>query len=250
MEKVKVTIEDYKDSRVSSLKDFYSYRDMELQEVSIWTKNKLDHIRLPGNIDITEFLIYMRYRFYKWLDEIKFNGEKPLFTPIGSDIVLSQEGYLIEQTVDSPHRKIPWFISYKVSKRYPMSTNPPFGSDKRLKYMHCGYFQEDDGTIYEMRLKEWENLVEFVIGARSYIEADAYTRLFEGFIISNIMKFQEAGVERVVQLSRLNETKEDSKNLGIHFRKLHYWIPTQEFHIRGPVDTIKQIAVNVELSDI
>jgi hypothetical protein len=247
MAKVKAQI---RDNRLDNFIDYLAYRDAYLgSDINVWSATNLDHQRLPANVDITEFMIYMKYRMEQWFDEIGYNGERPIFGPAFSDIILSREGDALSHTQDSPHSKIPWSVSYRIKRRLPMSKKPPFGSEKRLKYFHCGYFREDDDSIMELRMKMWEHIIEFIIAARSNVEVDMLTRFFESFLMSNISKFQEAGLETMIPFGRTDEPEPKLDDAGLHYRKTHYWVPTQEFTLRGPVMDIKQITLDTEVDE-
>ena len=69
---------------VSSTFDFagyLAYRRSLLDTPYIWTVEHPDHMRLPANIEISEFLIYVGMVFRSWMNQIGVAGEKPLYSP-------------------------------------------------------------------------------------------------------------------------------------------------------------------------
>ena len=209
----------------------------------------MDHLRLPANIDITEFLMYMKFRFYNWLKEWGYQGEKPNFGPAFDDNILSLTGASVGSSEDSPHMKIPWSIAYRVKRSLPFSQDPPFGKKKQWKYRHCGYFKDDAKNYYQIRMKEWENLIEFIIIGRSNLQADVLTRVFENFVNTNHGYFQKAGLAAIRPLGRIHETEDKLENAGVHYRKTQFWAHTQTFYVSGPFAEISNIEINTELPD-
>lgn len=250
MEKVSSYI---KEDREFDFEDFEKYKESILnRDIKVWSEEYMDYGRLPGNIDIDEFLMFVGYRLDKWLDHLKYKGERPVYSPASGDVVLSQEGgQLLNNTHASPHNKIPWSISYKIKRKSPLSRKPPFGRDKHFKYTYCGYYKSSqDEQIYEVRMKEWESLVEFTILARSNYEVQLFTRFFEAFMDLNLGHFQKAGLAAMIPMGRTDEPEAKLDNSGIHYRKTQYWMHTQEFYVSGPYTTIKKIDLQTEVSDI
>jgi len=238
------------DDKESAMKEYVDYRNSQLDfDITVFTSNNMDHLRLPANIDITEFLIYMKFRFLEWLKQIGYKGETPNFEPAFSDNLLSQTGTDIPITENSPHAKIPWSVAYKVRKRMPMSKTPPFGKDKYWKYRYCGYFKDETNQFYEVRMKEWEHLLEFTIVSRSNIQVDVLTRTFESFIMTNQGYFQTAGLAAIRPLGRTDESEQKLDDAGLHYRKTHFWVHTQEFFYAGPFTEITDVNVDTILPD-
>lgn len=238
------------DDRSNAMKEYVEYRNSTLDiDITVFSSENMDHLRLPANIDITEFLIYMKFRFLEWLQEIGYRGETPNFAPAFSDDMLSMTGEDIPLTQDSPHAKIPWSVAYRVKRKMPFSKQPPFGKDKQWKYRYCGYFKDDSGLFYEMRMKEWEYLIEFIVISRSNIQVDVLTRVFENFVMVNHGYFQTAGLAAIRPLGRVDEPEQKLDDVGLHYRKTHFWAHTNEFFFAGPFNEISSIAVDTVVND-
>lgn len=238
------------DDKHKALQEYLTYKDNQLKiDITVFSESNMDHNRLPANIDITEFLIYMKFRFLEWLQQIGYKGETPNFEPAFSDTILSRTGDDIPITQDSPHSKIPWSIAYRVKRRMPMSKQPPFGKDKHWKYRYCGYFKDKTDNFYEVRMKEWEHLIEFIIVSRSNIQVDILTRTFEDFIMTNHGYFQAAGLAAMRPLGRTDEAEQKLDDTGLHYRKTHFWAHSQEFFMAGPFTEITNIAVDTVIPD-
>lgn len=231
------------------LAGYMAYRRAKELEMSplVWTLQSPDHMRLPGAIDITEFLICIGFIFERWLIAISYTGEKLLFSPKYPDIIYSYTGSVpADVTADSPHVKIPMSIAYGIRKRMPASVDSTmFGRRKNWKYRKAGEFRGSDGNVYSVRIRQWENLVEFVLMARSGAEADALCQFFENFMSLNEKAFLEAGVEKMVPVGRIEETESTLRQANVHYRKTFFWFRTQEFQIAGPVTTISTIEAEV-----
>jgi len=247
MAKASFTITDDKNG---AMREYIEYHNSAIiKDITVFSADNMDHLRLPANIDITEFLIYMKYRFLEWLKEIGYKGETPNFGPAFSDNMLSKTGEDIPLTEDSPHAKIPWSIAYKVKRRLPMSKNPPFSKDKHWKYMYCGYFKDTSDNFYEVRMKEWEHLIEFITISRSNLQVDILTRTFEAFIMTNMGYFQAAGLAAIRPLGRIEEAEPKLDDAGLHYRKSHFWAHSQEFFHAGPFTQISNITVETIIPD-
>lgn len=231
--------------------DFETYREYLLAtyptNLSIWTDTIMDHERLPGNIDIDEFLVYNGLRLSQWLEDIGYTGETPLYCPAFPDEILSSVSSGITTTNDSPHDKIPWTICYRVERKEPLSRRPPFGGDgKNWKFRICGYFQQADGKIYGVRMRRWETLVDFIIIHRSGLEANLFTRFFEQYMDMNESYFLQAGIAKTVPLGRPGDPEVRLEEGNVHYRKTRRWFETHEFQIYGPVDKITEIDIEAE----
>jgi len=238
---------------VSSTFDFagyLAYRRSLLDTPYIWTVEHPDHMRLPANIEISEFLIYVGMVFRSWMNQIGVAGEKPLYSPKYPDIIYSYTGRQQTATVDSPHTAVPPSVAYCVRKRAPASMGPQmFGPHKQWKYRNCGEFQGSDGNVYTVRLRRWENLVEFTVIGRSGGEADALVSFFERFMDLNERAFLEAGLEKIVPVGRLDEPDTRLDQAGVHYRKTLFWTRTEEFQYAGPVTTISDMDFDVAQTD-
>ena len=249
MAKVSTAIRDDRDN---AIRQYYNYASQYYAtESRMWAENHMDHLRLPANVDVTEFLIYLKFRFYAWLEEIGYTGEQPEFAPAFSDTILSDSGTDVGTSGDSPHLKIPWSIAYRVKRKTPMSLDPPFGRRRTWKFRYMGYFRNPapDNGIYEIRMKEWESLVEFVVMARSNLQVDVLTRTFEDFMMTNQGYFQSAGLCRVIPLGRIDEKEQKLDDAGIHYRKSQFWMHTEEFFVAGPFTEIRNISLESEVTE-
>lgn len=247
MGKASFTITDSKDA---AMMEYVEYRNSLIGfDITVFTESNMDHLRLPANIDITEFLIYMKYRFYEWLREWGYKGEKPNFGPAYDDLILSRTGESVGTSEDSPHMKIPWSVAYKVKRSLPFSQDPPFGKKKQWKFKHCGYFKDDTNNFYQIRMKEWEHLIEFIIISRSNIQVDILTRVFENFANTNHGYFQGAGLAAMRPLGRIYENEAKLDDAGVHYRKTQFWAHSQQFFVAGPFTEITSIEVGTELPD-
>lgn len=224
---------------------FFNYVDTQFpNRTSTWSIDLMDHRRLPANIDMFEFLIFVGYQLSLWLPSVGYRGENPLYAPAFPDILLSDENSASRITADSPHKKIPWSIFHTTRRKSPASRRPPFGSEKNWKFRHAGYFTTESNEIYAVRVRRWESLVDFVIIARSGAEVEHATRLFEQFMDMNEGKFLEAGIEKMVPFGRRSEPVVRLDEAGAHYRTTSWWFMSEEFQTHGPVKRIS--AVDVE----
>jgi hypothetical protein len=235
------------DSSHFDFEEFNAYRERFLpRDISVWTPWHMDHQRLPGNIDIFEFMMYVGMRFEHWLEEIGYQGEMPLYAPAFPDYLMSKDTSTYSNEA-SPHHKVPWSIFYRSLRREPMSRKPPFGKEKNYGFKVCGYFQDTESNIYGVRMKWWENLVKFTIAARSGAQAEIFTRFFEQYMELNTRYFQEAGINKIFCFGSNAEEDTTLDNVGLHYRHLVYWIDTQCFQVHGPVTTITKVGTVVNV---
>lgn len=231
-----------------NLADFLAYREAHAAELSpvIWTIDRPDHLRLPGQVDIIEFLIGVGFIFELWQRSIGYAGEKLVYSPKYPDIIYSYPGSSVDPTPASPHRKIPMGIAYGVKRRMPASVDGTmFGRRKNWKYRPAGEFQGADGRIYTIRIRQWENLIEFVAMARSGAEADSLVQFFENFLSLNEGAFLEMGIEKMAPVGRLEEADSVLDKAGVHYRKTLLWVRSQEFQFAGPITGITEIDAQV-----
>lgn len=233
------------------LEAYYAYRsNIEAYQNFIWTSTVLDHMRLPANSNIFDFLIYVGQLLEDWLPSVGYSGENILYSPAFPDIIYSLHGST-SQTQDSPHKKVPPVISYKVVRREPDSQSvSPFGSRKKMwKFRNCGEFQADNGEIYRVRYRSWETAVEFSCVHRSGAEAEALCIGFEQFMDMNESKFQEAGLDKMAPLGRREEPDMKLEEAGVHYRSTRFWFRTQEFQFAGPISTMDDIELDIAVQE-
>jgi len=213
-----------------------------------------DYQRLPGNTNIFDLLIYVGKVFDEYLLQIAYTGENILYSPAYPDIIYTSEGYTspnneADISNDSPHIKIPYNVSYSITKRSPASVDAPFGRKKNWKFRQCGEFEDEEGQVWLLRTRWWENLVEFVSIARSGYEVELLCLLFEHFMDINEGKMLEAGVDKMVPFGRMKEPSIKIENSGVHHRTTLFWFRTQEFQFVGPVTTISGIQLDVHSNE-
>lgn len=215
----------------------------------IWSiPDNQDYQRLPGNTNVFDLLLYIGKVFDEYLEQIGYTGENILYSPAYPDIIYTSRGiesYDENITNDSPHVKIPFNVSYSIIKRSPASVDAPFGRRKNWKFRQCGEFRDEDGNVWVLRTRWWENLVEFVNIARSGYEAEMLCLLFEHFMDLNEWRFLEAGLAKMAPFGRTREPAMKVENSGVHHRTTLFWFNTQEFQFAGPVTTISGIQLDV-----
>ena len=226
---------------------FYEYWEGIIggSDLHIWSEEHMDHMRLPGNINVFQFLVYVGLRFQQYLGEHSYSGENIVYSPAFPDIIYTLES---EQTggTDSPDVKIPPIISYIVRKRSPQSMDGvPFGVKKDYKFNNCGEFRGDDGKVYRVRFRRWESLVEFTSIWRSGAEAEALCIMFEQFMDLNEGKFLEAGIAKMLPFGRVKEPEPRLSDAGVHYRKTLFYFVTHEFQVSGPITTISETDIDV-----
>ena len=234
---------------------FTLYKEqLKLGTPKIWNSEQLDHMRLPGNIDITELLIYIGKRFKDWLKDIKYEGEIPIYSASYPDNIYSIEGIQTTPiTNDSPHQKIPMIIAYGVRYRSPatMSEQPFQSRRKQWNFRTAGEFKTDSGEVYVIRERFLDNLVEFTVVARSGVEADWLVQFFETFMDLNQSYFMAAGMNKMAFYARTKEQDETLDKSGyMHYRKSLFFIRTQEFKYSGPVGVLDAGDVQIEASTL
>lgn len=230
--------------------DFNSFEDFRRRHPSmmwrIWSRENMDHMRLPANIGIYEFLLYCGQRFQQWLVEIGYSGENIMFSPAYPDIIYSNDRAGIEPvSQDSPYVRIPKIIAHKIRYRAPASTDQPFGKRKNWKFRTCGEFRADDGTVHVIRSRQWENLVQFTLVARSGNEAEWLCLLLEEYMELNEYYFLAAGLQKIVPYSVIDEPDVMLDSAKLHYRKMLYWMRTEEFRVSGPVSVITEVETDV-----
>ena len=221
--------------------EFYDYRDSTLQNgLHIWTKDNMDYQRLPGNINVFQFLLYIGLRLERYLGEHSYSGENIVYSPAFPDIIYTLESSQ-KGGADSPEVKIPPSISYLVRKRSPKSMDGvPFGVRKDYKFNKCGEFRGEDGKVYQVRFRRWESLVEFTSIWRSGADAEALCIMFEQFMDLNEGKFLEAGIAKMLPFGRIKEPEPRLSDAGVSYRKTLYYFETHEFQVAGPITTISE----------
>lgn len=226
--------------------EFYKYWNDKMQDgLYIWDKDNMDHLRLPGNINISQFLIYLGMLFERYLGERAYSGENIVYSPAFPDIIYTLESDRIGGA-DSPDVKIPPSISYLIRKRAPKSMDGvPFGVRKDYKWNSCGDFKGTDGKVYQVRFRRWENLVEFTSIWRSGAEAEALCGMFEQFMDLNEGKILEAGVARMLPFGRIKEQEPRLSNAGVSYRKTLFYFETQEFQVAGPTTVISGADIDI-----
>jgi hypothetical protein len=225
---------------------FYEYWSDRTQDgLHIWTSEFMDYQRLPGNINIFQFLMYVGQRLESYLGENRYSGEKIVYSPAFPDIIYSLESDR-QGGVSSPEAKIPPSISYLVRKRSPKSMDGvPFGVKKDYKWNFCGDFKGEDDKIYQVRFRRWESLVEFTAIWRSGAQADALCMVFEQFMDLNEGKFLEAGIARMLPFGRISEPEPRLSNAGVSYRKTLFYFETQEFQVAGPTVPISEVDLDI-----
>lgn len=229
------------------LDEYLEYRkSLEGYDKFIWTPKSMDHMRLPGNINIFDLLIYIGMVLENWLSVIGYSGENILYSPAFPDIIYSTH---VESNVatDSPHQKVPPVIAYEVVRREPasMSKNPHGSASKQWKLRKCGDFKGPDGNIYQVRHRFWESSVEFTCVNRSGAESEALCIGFEQFMDMNEGKFLQAGLNKMAPLGRRPEPRVRLEQAGVHYRSTRFWFRTQEFQFSGPIVPISDIGIDV-----
>jgi len=235
--------------------DYASYADFKKRNPNIvhqkiWSRDHMDHMRLPANIGIYEFLLYCALRFEQWLTEIGYHGENIMFCPAYPDIIYSidQQGMNIAVTQDSPYQRIPKMVTHSIRYRAPESTEQPFGKKKNWKFRICGEFMGEDGLVHQVKARRWENLVQFTLIARSGNEAEWLCLLLEEFMELNEGYFLAAGLQKIVPFSVIKEPEVTLDNAKLHYRKMLYWMRTEEFRVSGPVTLITDIETDINVS--
>lgn len=238
------------------LEDYERYKKQMLLTPKVWTSEQLDHLRLPGQIDICELLIYIGKRFSDWLKEIGYTGEIPSYSASYPDIIYSMESTTGDGTApitnDSPQVKIPMLITYSTRYRSPATMTPqPFGSNKKQwNFRNCGEFKCDNGDVYIIKERFIDNLVEFTVVARSGIEADWLVQFFETFMDLNQSYFQAAGLNKMAYYARTREQDESLEKSGfMHYRKTLFFMRTQEFKFTGPIGLIDNVDIEISPLD-
>jgi len=202
-----------------------------------------EHMRLPGNIHIFDFLLSLNGMLKNFLELNNYAGENILFSPAYPDIIYSNNEPTGDETSDSPHVAIPPLITYMVRKRAPGSYDPPFGSRKMWKYRIAGEVKGADGKHYQIRMRKWESLVKFTAAARSGGEAEKLCYMFEHFMDLCEGDFLKLGIEKMAGFGRAEEPDETLKNAGMHHRITLYWFMTQEFLTVGPLEEMSTIEI-------
>lgn len=233
---------------------YEAYLAQQNRSPVVWTNEHMDHMRLPAQIDIDSFLVYVGYRFAAFQTAKGYTGEKLLYSPSYPDIIYSNTGQASDVTASSPHTKIPMSVVYEVQRRAPASLDKRmFGPRKQWKARYCGEFQGEDGQIYSVKMRRWENLVEFKVLARSGGEADGLCNFFEHFMEESMPSFCQQGLDEMVPVGRVQIPDVELSKAGIHYRRTVFWMRTQEFYLAGPVTSITGVdidaaAVNYMLS--
>ena len=229
-------------------------KQLSLGTPKIWDEEHMDHVRLPGQIDITELLIYIGQRFSKWLTEINYTGEIPIYSASYPDNIYSIEGIQTAPiTNDSPHQKVPMIVAYSVRYRAPatMSEQPFHSKKKQWNFRTAGEFRTDNGDVYIIRERFLDNLVEFTVVARSGVEADWLVQFFETFMDLNHGHFMAAGMNKMAYYARTKEQDETLDKSGfMHYRKCLFFIRTQEFKYTGPIGVLDAEDVQIETSTL
>ena len=234
-----------------NMDEYLAYRNrVEAYRNFIWTSTTLDHMRLPANISIFDFLIYIGLVLEGYLPSVGYSGEKILYSPAYPDIIYSLHGNSTP-TQDSPHSKVPPIISYRVVRREPDSqgTSPFTGKNRMWKFRNCGEFKATDGNTYRTRYKSWENEIEFSCIHRSGTEAEALCIGFEQFMDLNEGKFLGAGLNKMATMGRTPEPNQTLKDAGVHYRDTRFWFRTQEFQFAGPFANISDVSIDVAVQD-
>lgn len=233
---------------------FLNYRTAILPKNKyIWGPGNWDFGRLPANISIFDFLLYQGEMFKAWLSDQGYVGEEIIFCPSFPDFQMSIETQTVGTTADSPHNKIPFTICYEISRHEPDSGGQyPFqGSKKDWKTNDIGEFRDPDtGLTFNMRMRQWETMVEYTCIARSGLEAEWLTKLFEDFCDDAEAKFLEAGVEKTVPLGRFRREVTKLDTAGANYRTTARWFRTEEFKIFGPLQTITGVDIELRNPDI
>lgn len=186
--------------------------------------------------------------------------EIPKYYPVSSDnMILSLIGGSETTTGDSPHVKIPMFISARVKRREPASMggntkghNNKFfsGLGKEYSYRNMGHFADPSNPdrLYEKQIRRWESLVEFTIVGRSEIEKLWLTDLFERFLEDCEGVFLKLGLDKTLPAGVLPEKNTDDTPLsksGMHYERYYQWFRTQTTRVKGPVRPINDIEIDV-----
>ncbi len=196
-----------------------------------------DHLRLPGNINIIDFLYEMTHIFDKWMAYNNYTGEKIVLTPKYPDIIYPSDTVSGMVTADSPQAKQPPSITFEVERKEPESVNPPFGARKNWKFRTWGDVKGIDDKWYRIKMKRYESMVRFTIFARTIDECEKVRYIFDTFMTLCGSQFLKLGIEAMVFFDWGSHQSEISKT-GLHSRVSRYWFRTQEFAIIGPFDTI------------
>jgi hypothetical protein len=178
----------------------------------------MDHVRLPGQIDIVELLIYIGMRFKAWLGEVGYTGEMPIYSASYPDNIYSIEGTETTAiTNDSPQHKVPMIIAYAVRYRSPatMSEQPFHSRKKQWNFRMAGEFKTENGDVYIVKQRMLDNLVEFTIVARNGVEADWLVQLFETFMDLNQSYFMAAGLNKMAFYARTKEQDDITDNMDL-----------------------------------
>lgn len=195
--------------------------------------------RLPGRINIIDFLYSIRPVFEQWLVNNNYSGEKVVLTQKHPDIIYPSDVLSGGQVTDaSPHVKVPRSIVFEVEKRSAASTDPPFGSRRNWKFRSVGEVKGEDGKYYHIRMRRYESLVRFTVYAPTPHEAERLRYMFDVFMTTCESEFLRLGVEKMVYYDWLYETENDTAKSGLVKRITRYWFMTEEFTVIGPLDEI------------
>ena len=189
--------------------------------------------------------------YLQYLQDNSYSAENILYTPAYPDIILTSGLSGTGASNDSPHTKIPPVISYKIRKSSPQCTDKiPFGPNKNWKYRDAGEFFSDydsngNRSVYKLKVRFWESLVEFTTVWRSGAEAETLCILFDLFMDMNERYFQKAGVEEIIPFGRTGEPDVRLDSAGVHYRRTLWYFRTQQFQYYGPITRISGVGLDV-----